>query len=597
MTNELSYCNRTLACDLLAVKLGTTVTISGWVQSYRNHGGVIFFDIRDASGIIQIVFNPVDNADIDFIIDKIRNEYTIIACGVLTERSTETTNYKLPTGKIEVHIRKVNILAESTALPIPIDGSMVNEEIRLKYRYLDLRTSKMHHNLIKRHQIMQATRNFFYKHNFYEIETPILFKSTPEGAREYLVPSRNYPGNFYALQQSPQQLKQLLMIGGFERYFQIAKCFRDEDLRADRQPEFTQLDIEMSFVDREMVLELSETYIKHLWGHFKDQQFNQPFRRMKYYEAMNSYGSDKPDLRYDLPIVDVTDVFSNTTFKVFANVIHNKGTIRAINAKRFSKISSKNITYFEQQVRDAGAKGLPWIFVKDNQWQSPIVKLFSDHEKAELAQRLDMQSGDTVFFSSDNLDIVTKALGSLRTAIIDYGVSNNLIHAKCSHAFIWITDFPMFLYEDNRLVAAHHPFTAPLEDIGSIKEFKKKDITKVLSQHYDLVYNGEEIAGGSIRIINNKLQKYIFEEILQISPDSYQHTFAYFINAFNYGTPPHGGIAMGLDRIIACLCDETNIREVIAFPKTHKGSDLMISSPNKVTAKQLREANITISEE
>ena len=563
--------------------VGEVVTLYGWVAKKRNLGGLIFIDLRDRSGIIQLVVKP-DNKYYD-LAESLKNEYVIKVEGIITER--ESKNKNLLTGDIEVIINELEVLNTSIDLPFNLNDTTALEDTRLKYRYLDLRRSEIKEKLEARHKITFAIREYLNKLNFLEIETPILCKSTPEGARDYLVPSRIFNGRFYALPQSPQIFKQLLMVGGMERYFQIAKCFRDEDLRADRQPEFTQVDMEMSFVTEDDVMTTVEGLIAYVFKQVKNIDIKLPLRRMKYDDAIEYYGSDKPDLRFDMKLNDITDIFKNTEFTIFKDVLNNNGIINCLIVKNSAdKFSRKDIDKLTEFVKTYKAKGLAYLKI-DNEVTGSIAKVITNEELSNLKSKLNLENNDLVLIISDKKQIVKQALGALR---LHLGKQLNLINNN--YELLWVVDFPSFEYseEENRYVACHHPFTAP----------KDSDIDKLLtdkancySKAYDIVINGYEAGGGSIRIHDQEVQKKMFEA-LELTDEQIKEKFGFFVDALKYGTPPHGGLALGLDRLTMLLTNTENIRDVIAFPKTASASDLMSECPNVVDEKQLKELGIKI---
>ena len=560
------------------------VTLYGWVAKKRNLGGLIFIDLRDRSGIIQLVIKP-ENSCYN-LAETLKNEYVIKVVGKITER--ESKNLNLATGEIEVIVDNLEILNTSIDIPFSItDDTTALEDTRLKYRYLDLRRSELQNKMIMRHKITFAIREYLNKLDFLEIETPILCKSTPEGARDYLVPSRIFNGKFYALPQSPQIFKQLLMVGGMERYFQIAKCFRDEDLRADRQPEFTQVDMEMSFVDENDVMTIVEGLIAHVFKTIKNIDIKLPLRRMKYDDAINYYGSDKPDLRFDMKINDITDIFKDTEFTIFKDNISNGGIINCLVVKNSAdKFSRKDLDKLTDFIKTYNAKGLAYLKI-DNEISGSIAKVIKENELNELKDKLNLENNDLVLIISDKKNVTKQALGALRLKL---GRDLNLISKN--YELLWVVDFPSFEYseEEKRYVACHHPFTSP----------KDSDVDKLLtdkancySKAYDIVINGYEAGGGSIRIHDQEVQNKMFEA-LELTEEQIKEKFGFFVEALKYGTPPHGGLALGLDRLVMLLTDTDNIRDVIAFPKTASANDLMSECPNVVDEKQLKELGIKI---
>ncbi len=580
---------RTHYCTQLSEKdVGAEVVLAGWANSYRDHGGVIFIDLRDKSGIIQLVCDPADSPEAHKIAERVRDEYVLIAKGKVRLRGEGLENPRLKTGKIEVVVEKLTIENESKPLPFVIGDENVGEEIRLKYRYLDLRTKKAFDTFALRSKAAIAARKFLDEHGFLEVETPVLTKSTPEGARDYLVPSRLYPGEFYALPQSPQLFKQLLMVAGFDRYFQIAKCFRDEDLRADRQPEFTQIDVEMSFCTEDDVIEIAEGLIKTIFAE-AGIEVQTPIRRMPYKEAMEKYGSDKPDLRYGLELVDVIDIFENTELKVFRDIAQftKLNRIKALPVPGGSKLTRKEIDFLTDFVAKFGAKGLAWVKVKeDGELQGPIVKFLSDEEKKALVERTGVKAGDLIFFGAGAKKVVLDYMGRLRQEVAKM---MNLIDND-KYEFVWIVDFPMFEIEEGevKIKALHHPFTMP-------KNIDVEEIEEMTSEAYDIVVNGVELGGGSIRIHKESIQKKIFE-ILGISDEEAREKFGFLLDALQFGAPPHGGFAIGFDRLVMLLAKRDNIRDVIAFPKTQKAQCLLTNAPSPVDPEQLKELHIRIRE-
>lgn len=575
------------------------MTLTGWVHSRRDLGGLIFVDVRDREGRTQTVFDPSDlPKDVFDRASNLRSESVVLVTGKVRQRPEGTNNPKIPTGSVEVMAQNLEILNQADVLPFPVDdpevASKVNEELRLQYRYLDLRRPEMARNLKLRSKVATATRVFLDEQGFLEIETPLLFKSTPEGAREFLVPSRVHPGQFYALPQSPQQFKQILMVAGVERYFQLAKCFRDEDLRADRQPEFTQVDLEMSFIEREDIYSLIEGLLQRVWKTALGMEIPLPFKRISFHEAMNRFGIDKPDARFAMEIVDFSEEFRSSTFKVFSGAIANGGVVKAINAKGLADATQGQIETMTEYAKSFGAKGLAYIKVEKGEWKSPIVKFFSEAEKAALAQRLAIAEGDLILFAADQWLTACEILGRIRLYCAEVLKSQGRLAIPADKfEFLWVVDFPLLSFdkEQNRWYSSHHPFTAPVaEDIPLLGT----DPKKVRGQHYDVVVNGVELGGGSIRIHQPAVQKTIFEDVLQIPPDMVKARFGYMLEAFRFGCPPHGGIALGFDRMIAILCGTPSIRDVIAFPKTAKGADLMTDSPAFVEPKQLRDLHIDL---
>jgi aspartyl-tRNA synthetase len=588
------HCN-----ELRPAHIGQTVTLSGWVHSRRDLGGLIFIDIRDREGRTQTVFDPSDlSKELFERAGSLRSECVISVTGKVRQRPEGTNNPKIVTGEIELAVTELELLNFADVLPFPVDdpevASKVNEELRLKYRYLDLRRPEMARNMRVRHKVAFATRAFLDEQGFLEIETPTLFKSTPEGAREFLVPSRQHPGHFYALPQSPQQFKQILMVAGIEKYFQIARCYRDEDQRADRQLEFTQIDLEMSFIERQDIYTLIEGLLKRVWKTALNVEIPTPFQRLSFHQALDRFGIDKPDTRFAMELVDFTEDFRNSGFKVFSGAVTNGGVVKALNAKGMAGATQGQIETMTEYAKSFGAKGLAYIKVEGGEWKSPIVKFFSAAEKGALIQKLAIEEGDLILFAADQWLNACEILGKIRLYCADVLKSQGKLAIDSNRFdFLWVIDFPLLSYdkEMNRWYSSHHPFTAPVaEDIPLLRS----DPKKVRGQHYDVVVNGVELGGGSIRIHQPDVQKTIFEQILQIPPDMVTARFGYMLEAFRFGAPPHGGIALGLDRLVAILCGTPSIRDVIAFPKTAKGTDLMTESPTPVEPKQLRELHLEI---
>lgn len=588
MTNQ----KRSHHCGVLGKDMaGQHVVLCGWVAKRRDHGGLIFIDLRDRSGIVQIVVDP-DTAGSSFkTAEDIRNEYVIKVSGNVRLRDEATINPNIATGMVEVVAEDIEVLNSAKTPPFYIQDNIdTDENLRLKYRYLDLRRPEMQRNLILRHKVTKLMRDYLDSRDFLEIETPMLTKSTPEGARDYLVPSRVNPGKFYALPQSPQIFKQLLMVAGMERYFQIARCFRDEDLRADRQPEFTQLDMEMSFMEVDEILELMEGLIACIFEGALGKKIQIPFQRLTWDDAMDRYGSDKPDLRFGMELINMVDAVKNSDFKVFNNIIENGGIVKAINVKGYAAIPRRELDGLVDFVGIYGAKGLAWMQIQaDGSVKSPIAKFFSEEHLANIMKTAAAEPGDLLLFVADKPSVVAQALGALR---IEMAKRRNLIDPDAL-AFTWVVDFPMFEYdeEEKRYVAMHHPFTAPRdEDLPLLKT----DPSKVYAKAYDMVLNGTEIGGGSIRIHRRDVQKQVFSAI-GLSDEQAAEKFGFMMNAFEYGAPPHGGLAFGLDRLIMIMAKRDSIRDVIAFPKTQSAACLMTQAPNDVDEKQLRELHIKTS--
>ncbi len=588
------HCN-----ELRPAHIGQTVTLTGWVHSRRDLGGLIFIDVRDREGRTQTVFDPSDLPKPLFEqAAALRSECVVAITGKVRQRPAGTNNPKIVTGEVEVMAAELQVLNMAEVLPFPVDdpeaASKVNEELRLQYRYLDLRRPEIARNLRLRSKVATAARVFFDEQGFLEVETPILFKSTPEGAREFIVPNRREPGTFYALPQSPQQFKQILMVAGVEKYYQLARCFRDEDQRADRQLEFTQVDIEMSFIEREDIYALIEGLLKRVWKVALNMDVPTPFKRITFKDALDRYGIDKPDTRFGMEIEDFTEEFRASSFKVFSGAIANGGVVKALNAKGLACATQGQIETMTEYAKSFGAKGLAFIKVEGGEWKSPIVKFFNAAEKAALTSKLQIAEGDLILFAADQWLTACEILGKIRLYAADVlKQSGKLTVPADRFDFLWVVDFPLLSFdkEQNRWYSSHHPFTAPVaEDIP----FLKNDPKKVRGQHYDIVVNGCELGGGSIRIHQPDVQKTVFEEVLQIPPDETKLRFGYMLDAFRYGAPPHGGIALGFDRLMAILCATPSIRDVIAFPKTAKGTCLMTDSPAPVAPKQLRELHLEL---
>jgi len=586
-------CNQLRSSDI-----GKTATLIGWVHSARDHGGVIFIDLRDREGLTQVVFRPEENPEAAKLSHGLRDEDVIQIIGVVEPRpeieGKTTINPDLPTGEIEVAATSLRIVNKAQVLPFQLDKELSNEDLRMKYRYLDLRRPRMSANLRTRHKASKAARDFLDEQGFIEVETPILSKSTPEGARDFLVPSRLQPGSFYALPQAPQQYKQLLMVAGIERYFQVARCFRDEDLRADRQPEFTQIDIEASFITQDEIISLVEGLLGRMFRATRGEEIPASFDRLTWREAMDRYGSDKPDRRFGIGLTDLGDLFADSGFKVFSGAVKNGGVVKAINAKGFSGITTGQVDALTQLAIEAGAKGLAYIQVRGEDpstWRSPITKFLSEQEIAGLRERLAVEPGDLILFAAGPWQHVCEILGRVRLACADY---LKLLEGNNELNFLWVTEFPLLAFdtEENRWAAVHHPFTRPLpEDEQNLLTGNYGDGLRACA--YDVVLNGNELGGGSLRIYEAKLQSAMFKA-LGISEEEASQQFGHILEAFSFGAPPHGGIALGFDRTVMLLCGEKSIREVIAFPKNNKGVDLMTQSPATVDPKQLRDLRLEL---
>lgn len=594
MAESMKGLHRTHRCaELSSDNVGEKVTVMGWVQKSRNKGGIIFVDLRDRSGILQVIFEGKDIDDEGFAkAERLRSEFVVAITGIVESRG-EAVNVNMATGAIELRANDIRILSESDTPPFPIEeNSKTKEELRLKYRYLDLRRPDLQRSLIMRSQVAMLTRQFLADEGFLEIETPILNKSTPEGARDYLVPSRVHPGQFYALPQSPQLFKQLLMVSGYDRYFQIAKCFRDEDLRADRQPEFTQIDMELSFVDVDDVIEVNERLIKKLFKETLDVDVSLPIQRMTYAEAMERFGSDKPDTRFGMELQNVTDVVRGCGFGVFSGAIENGGSVRGINARCCGSMPRKKIDALVQFAKDFGAKGLAYIQLQDDgNVKSSFAKFMTDEEMSALISAMDGEAGDLLLFAADKDKVVFDVLGNLRVHLAE----QLEIIDKCVYNFLWVTEFPLFEWseEQNRFTAMHHPFTMPMEeDI----QYLDSDPGRVRAKAYDIILNGTELGGGSVRIHQDDIQEKMFEK-LGFTKEEAHSQFGFLLTAFKYGVPPHAGLAYGFDRLIMLMAGEENIRNVIAFPKIKDASCLMCDAPNVVAKEQLDELGIGLMEE
>ena len=583
---------RTCYCAELAAKdIGRRVCLMGWAQRQRDLGSLIFIDLRDRSGIVQLAFDENTDKEIFDTAFSVRSEYVLMAKGVVRHRGESAVNRNIPTGEIEVAVDEIKILSKAQTPPFEIvENSDVKTELRLKHRYLDLRRPDLSRNIIERSKIVKIARDFYAENGFIDIETPVLVKPTPEGARDYLVPSRLHPGSFYALPQSPQIYKQILMVSGFDRYFQIAKCFRDEDLRADRQPEFTQIDTEMSFVNEDDVMDVHERFLKRLFSEYMGIEMNEPFLRLTWNECMERFGSDKPDMRFGFELNNISDTVKDCGFKVFADAVANKGSVRAINVKGGAdKFSRKDIDSLTNFVKTYKAKGLAWYKNHGGEISSSYAKFLTEAENAAIVQRLGIEEGDIVFIVADKNKIVFDALGALRCEVAKrLGILN-----KNEYKFLWVTEFPLFEYdeEEGRYYAMHHPFTMPMEEDIPLLD---TDRGAVRAKAYDIVLNGTEIGGGSIRIHDGEIQKKMFE-CLGLTEEQQQNKFGFLLEAFKYGTPPHGGLAFGLDRLVMLLLGIDDIREVIAFPKVQNASELMSMCPAPTDEKALEELSIAVT--
>ncbi|HDJ6465258.1 TPA: aspartate--tRNA ligase [Staphylococcus aureus] len=583
---------RTTYCGLVTEAfLGQEITLKGWVNNRRDLGGLIFVDLRDREGIVQVVFNPAFSEEALKIAETVRSEYVVEVQGTVTKRDPETVNPKIKTGQVEVQVTNIKVINKSETPPFSINEENVNvdENIRLKYRYLDLRRQELAQTFKMRHQITRSIRQYLDEEGFFDIETPVLTKSTPEGARDYLVPSRVHDGEFYALPQSPQLFKQLLMISGFDKYYQIVKCFRDEDLRADRQPEFTQVDIEMSFVDQEDVMQMGEEMLKKVVKEVKDAEINDAFPRMTYKEAMRRYGSDKPDTRFEMELIDVSQLGRDMDFKVFKDTVENDGEIKAIVAKGAAEqYTRKDMDALTEFVNIYGAKGLAWVKVVEDGLTGPIGRFFETENVETLLTLTGAEAGDLVMFVADKPNVVAQSLGALRVKLAkELGLID-----ETKLNFLWVTDWPLLEYDEDakRYVAAHHPFTSPKEaDIAKLGTAPEE----AEANAYDIVLNGYELGGGSIRIHDGELQEKMFE-VLGFTKEQAQEQFGFLLDAFKYGAPPHGGIALGLDRLVMLLTNRTNLRDTIAFPKTASATCLLTNAPGEVSDKQLEELSLRI---
>ena len=584
------HCN-----EIRSEHIGQTVTLIGWVNSTRDHGGVIFIDLRDREGLTQVVFRPDDSIEAAKLSHSLREEDVIQVTGTVTARlkteEVDATNDDLATGQVELVAKELTIVNKAEVLPFQVDKELSNEDLRLKHRYLDLRRPRLAENLKQRHIITKAARDFLSDEGFLEVETPILSKATPEGARDFLVPSRINPGKFYALPQAPQQYKQMLMVAGVEKYFQIARCFRDEDLRADRQPEFSQIDIEASFVSQDDIIGMIEGMLSSMFSQARGVEVPTPFERLTWKDAMDRYGSDKPERRIGMEMVDLTEDLKDCEFRVFSGTVANGGVVKAINAKGFADISTGQIDKLTKLAQEAGAKGLAYIQARDTDrttWRSPFVKRMTDSEVEALRSKLNIEPGDLILFAADSWEPACDVLGRIRLEVASL---KELLKGNEELDFLWVTEFPLLAYdeEEGRHVAVHHPFTRPLKE--DEEKLRNGELDGLRAQAYDVVLNGYELGGGSIRIHEADLQSSMFTA-LGISEEEAAEEFEHILDAFKYGAPPHGGIALGLDRVVMLACKENSIREVIAFPKNNKGAELMTSSPGTATPIALRDLRI-----
>lgn len=592
---------RTHSCGAVSTKdIGSSIKLVGWTNKWRDHGGVVFIDLRDRSGLVQVVFSPEVDTEIHKAAHRIRNEFVIQVEGDVRERPEGTVNPSIATGQVEVVVKKLRVLNECRPLPFMVDDETeASETLRYRHRYLDLRRPAIQRNILIRHGVVKAFREYLDSHGFLDIETPFLTKSTPEGARDYLVPSRTNPGRFFALPQSPQIFKQILMVSGLERYYQIVRCFRDEDLRADRQPEFTQVDLEMSFVNKQDVMDIIEDMIKKVFNDSMGVELAEPFKRLAYNDALDRYGSDKPDLRFGLELKNVGDIIKDTSFKVFLDTLSGGGVVKGLNAKGLAEYSRKDLDDLTKEVQAFGAKGLAWMKVRSN-IESPIAKFFSEKTLDSLVERFEAKEGDLLLFVADRADIVNEALSKLRN---EMGKRLDLIK-EGMYRFAWITDFPLFEWNDDekRYEAMHHPFTSPMEedmekflsvDTSGLPHFRASELSSLRAESYDLVLNGYEIGGGSIRIHKKNAQDRMFK-LLSISPEEADAKFGFLLDALEYGAPPHGGIALGLDRLVMIMAGAQSIRDVIAFPKTQKAVCPLSNAPSTVDVRQLKELSIKL---